>query len=120
MKIIYRLSLKVLELFQHLRPRLLGFLSWGYDKHLAVIRRNLESPLGWPYYHNSVTDDGALTDIRGRVSALDMQDNLETNEKKGSRSFEMIGSFHQGNIWAHCLIYTTAKGVSFQRKTHSK
>lgn len=54
----------------------------GYDKHLAVIRRNMESPIGWPYYHNSVMGDGSLTDLRGRVSALDIQDNLETNEKR--------------------------------------
>lgn len=58
----------------------------GYDKHLAVIRRNMESPIGWPYYHNSVMGDGNLTDLRGRVSALDIQDNLETNEKKKTRS----------------------------------
>lgn len=62
----------------------------GYDKHLAVIRRNMESPIGWPYYHKSVMGDGSLTDLRGRVSALDIQDNLETNEKKENRSFEMI------------------------------
>lgn len=54
----------------------------GYDKHLAVIRRNMESPIGWPYYHKSVMGDGSLTDLRGRVSALDIQDNLETNEKR--------------------------------------
>lgn len=62
----------------------------GYDKHLAVIRRNMESPIGWPYYHNSVMGDGNLTDLRGRVSALDIQDNLETNEKKEDQILEMI------------------------------
>lgn len=42
----------------------------------------MESPIGWPYYHKSVMGDGSLTDLRGRVSALDIQDNLETNEKR--------------------------------------